>query len=125
LESLGDSAQAAAAYKRERELARELLKINPRDPALLLVVAQSTAALGDLVRARALLASLIKMAPTDPQILFDIAVIYEFRLHDRDQSLKWLAKAIENGQPWRTIDRSPYLRELRQDVRFQQLRRGR
>ncbi len=125
LESLGDSAEAATAYTRARELVRELLAVNPRDPALLLVLAECDAALGDLAKGRASLAQVIKLAPSDPQMLFDIAVIYEFRLHQRSEGLKWLAKAIENGQPWREIDRSPYLLELRKDPRFQQLRRGR
>jgi serine/threonine-protein kinase len=125
LGSLGDRAGAAAAYTRERELVRERLSVNPRDPVLHLALAQCDAALGDLVSARASLAQVVKAAPTDPEMLFDIAVLYEFWFHERDPALKWLAKAIDGGQSWREIDRSPYLVELRKDPRFQQLRRGR
>ena len=125
LGSLGDAAGSAAAYTRERALVKQRLSVNPRDPALQLSLAQCDAALGELDRARASIAQVVKLEPSDPQMLFDIAVLYEFWFHERDQGLKWLAKAVEGGHPWREIDRSPYLVELRKDPRFQQLRRGR
>jgi len=125
LRSLGDTAGASAASTRERALVQERLSVNPRDPVLQLALAQCDAALGDLAGARASLAEVLKSAPTDPEMQFDIAVLYEFWFHERDQGLRWLAKAIDGGETWREIDRSPYLTELRKDPRFQQLRRGR
>jgi tetratricopeptide (TPR) repeat protein/tRNA A-37 threonylcarbamoyl transferase component Bud32 len=125
LESLGDSARAAAAYKRERELVQERLTVNPRDASLHMALAECNAALGETAKARASLAQVLKLAPADPQTLLDIAVFFEFRLHQREEALKWLAEAIARGQPWREVDRSPLLIALRKDPRFQQLRHDR
>ena len=125
LESAGNAAEAAAAYRRARELVQERLGVNPREPALHMAFAEYNAALGDTVRARASLAEVLQLAPTDAHTLFDIAVFFESRLGQRDRALQWLEKAVENGQTWREVDRSPYLRNLRKDPRFEQIRYSR
>jgi serine/threonine protein kinase/tetratricopeptide (TPR) repeat protein len=125
LRSLGDAAGAAAASTRERALVQERLSVNPRDPVLQLALATCDAALGDLVKARASLAQVVKASPSDPEMQFDIAVLYEYWFHEREEGLTWLTKAIDGGQTWREIERSPYLAELRKDSRFEQLRRRR
>ena len=125
LTALGDTPGATAAFTRERALLQERLSVNPRDPVLQLALAGCDAALGDLVKARASLSQVVKASPTDPEMQLDIAVIYEHWFHQRDEALSWLAKAIDGGQTWREVERSPYLVELRKDSRFQQLRRGR
>jgi hypothetical protein len=97
--SIGWLRRSGGQCRGARELVRERLAVNPRDPALLLFLAQCDAALGDLAKGTTSLAQVIKLTPSDPQMLFDIAVIDEFRLHQRNEGLKGLAKGIENGQP--------------------------
>ena len=125
LESAGNAEEAAAAYRRARELVQERLGVNPREPSLHMAFAEYNAALGDTVRARASLAEVLQLAPTDAHTLLDIAVFFESRLGQRDRALQWLEKAVENGQTWREVDCSPYLRNLRKDPRFEQIRYSR
>src|SRR5262249_4703064 len=124
LESSGESNQAKVAYQRARELADERLRVNPKNAAVQMAVAEFSAGLGEMDKARASLEQVLRLAPTDSHTLFQIAVFYEFRLHQRDDALSWLSRAIEQGQTWREVDGASSLRELRKDSRFQRLRRG-
>jgi serine/threonine-protein kinase len=125
LEHAGDKEEAPTAFRRALALAMERLEVNPKDASIQLAVADHSAALGETDRARAALAATLKLAPDDAHTLFQIGVFYEKRLNDRDQALKWLARAVERGQTWREIDDAPELRALRNDPRFEQLRRSR
>jgi len=118
----GAREEAAAAYRRTRDLLRERLDVNPRDAALQIAMADCNAALGDMTAARAALAETLKLAPTDAHTLLRIALFYEQRLGDRDAALTWLSRSVARGQTWREIDRSPLLRKLREDPRFAKLR---
>jgi hypothetical protein len=80
------------------------------------------AELGDKAAALALVGEVVALDPTDPLTLFRLAVFSEYRLARRDDALKWLSRAIERGQTWRQIDRSPQFAALRDDERFRQLR---
>lgn len=125
LEAAGDTREAATAYRRAHDLVRERLGVNPRDPSLHIALAEYQAALGDTPGARAAVAEVVKSAPTDAQTLTRLAVLFESRFKERNEALSWLVRAIEAGQPWREIDRSPFLGELRRDPRFQKLRQQR
>jgi serine/threonine-protein kinase len=125
LEQAGDKEEAAAAFKRARELAMERLAVNSRNAALHIAVAEHSAALGEIDKAKVSLSTALALAPNDAHTLFQIGVFYESRLKVRDEALKWLSRAVERGQTWREIDRAPELRALRTDPRFQQLRRSR
>jgi eukaryotic-like serine/threonine-protein kinase len=125
LAGAGDAKEAAAAFRRARELVQERLTVNRRDPALHLALADYNAALGDMAQSQASLAEVLKLAPTEAHTLFDLAVYYELRLKQRDKALQWLQAAIEHGQTWREIDRSPDLKSLRADHRFEQMRHPR
>jgi len=100
----------------------EQLAVNPRDAGLHVTLANEEASLGDKVKARASLDEAIRLAPTNGRTLFDIAGVLEQHFGERDEALKWLQKAVEHGQPWLEIDRSPALRDLRQDPRFERMR---
>jgi serine/threonine-protein kinase len=117
--------ESAAAYERARELVQERLSVNPRDATLHMALANYNAALGDTAKGRASLDEVLRLAPADAYTLFQIAEFYEWRLKQRDEALTWLGKAVEQGQTWREVDRSPFLGDLRRDPRFQQLRRAR
>jgi serine/threonine-protein kinase len=124
LESIGESDQAKAAYKRARELAEERLRVNSKDAAVHMSMADYNAALDEMDKARLSLTQVLRLAPTDSHTLYRIAVFYEFRLHQRDDALLWLSRAIEHGQTWQEVDGEQTLRELRKDPRFQRMRHG-
>jgi tetratricopeptide (TPR) repeat protein len=125
LEWAGEPQEAATSYRRARDLVLEQLAVNPRDPGLHVLLAVEEAFLGDKVKARASLDEAIRLAPTNGRTLFDIAELLEYRFGQREESLRWLQKAVEHGQPWREIDRSPSLRDLRTDPRFERMRHSR
>ena len=122
LEQLGRHEGAVNAFRQARLLAKERLQVNPNDAGIQVVVADASAALGEMDAAREALSAALRLAPTEANTLFLLGVFYEARLKDRDEALKWLAKAIAHGQTWREIDKLPALRRLRDDPRFQQLR---
>jgi serine/threonine-protein kinase len=122
LEQLDRHDDALDAFRQTRLLAMERLQVNPNDAEIQVLVADASAALGEMDRARQALSAALRLAPTEAHTLFLIGVFYEARLNDRVEALKWLAKAIEHGQTWREIDKQPALRRLREDPRFQQLR---
>ena len=113
------------AFRRARELALERLEVNSRDAALHMGVAEFSAALGEMDRARLAFSDALALSPEDAHTLYQIGVFYEVRLKRRDEALEWLAKAVARGQTWREIDRTPELRELRADPRFETFRRAR
>jgi tetratricopeptide (TPR) repeat protein len=125
LESAGARKESAEAYTRARALVEERLAVNSRDATLHMAHANYSAGLGDAAGARRSFEEVLRLAPTDAHTLFQIAVFFEARLRRRGEALVWLERAVERGQTWREIDRSPYLGELRNDPRFQQLRRAR
>ena len=57
----------------------------------------------------------------DAGVLSTIATTYE-ELGDRSKALEWLAQAIKAGQSLKSIERSPWLKDLRGDERYQRLR---
>jgi tetratricopeptide (TPR) repeat protein len=124
LELTGDRTGSAAAYREAKTRVVDRLRVNARDPSLHLALANYEAALGDTAQARSSLQDALQLKPSDAHALFQIAAIYEQRFGERDEALKWLARSIEQGQTWREIDRAPELAALRQDPRFQVLRRG-
>jgi Tfp pilus assembly protein PilF len=103
----------------------EQLDVNSRNAGLHLAVAEYNSALGETGRAQVEFSAALKLAPEDAHTLFQIAVYFESRLNARSEALKWLSKAVERGQTWREIDRTPELRRLRADPHFQELRRAR
>ena len=122
LEWAGEVQEATTSYRRARDLVMEQLTVNSRDPNLHVLLAREQAYLGDKVKAKASLDEAIKLAPTNGRTLFDIACLFEFRFNQREEALKWLAKAVEHGQTWPEIDRVPDLRDLRRDPGFERIR---
>jgi tetratricopeptide (TPR) repeat protein len=125
LERMGQRAEAVEAYRKTQALATERLDVNPKDADAHMIVADSSAALGEIDKARESLANAVSLMPTDAHTLFLIGVFHEYRLGNRDEALSWLAQAVRNGQTWVEIDREPALLRLRNDPRFQQLRHPR
>jgi serine/threonine protein kinase/tetratricopeptide (TPR) repeat protein len=112
--------KAHDAFRRTAELAEEQRRMNPRDPNLLMRLADAYSNLDQPQRARELLAQALTVAPVDVSGMFDASVVYE-QLGDRELALQWIAKAIKAGYSRDLIEKSPTLAQLRLDPRYQGL----
>ena len=112
--------QAADRYRRAAALAEEQRKVNPRNPRLLLDLADCYSMLGETQRARNLLQQALNTAPNNAAMMFDGAVIYE-QLGNRERALEWIDKALRLGYSRDLVQRAPSLAQLRTDARFGRL----
>jgi tetratricopeptide (TPR) repeat protein len=117
-----EPAESQSAFLRAKELAVERARINPADASVQLAIAAYSFELGQTADGQLYLQRTLALKPADPHSLFQLAVLYEHWLMNRDQALDWLEKAIERGQTWREVDHAPALRNLREDPRFRMLR---
>jgi tetratricopeptide (TPR) repeat protein len=120
----GRRGEARPAFERARELAEAALRVNPRDTAVLTVLADALAMLGEGRAARDRLGEALKLAPEDVNVQFRAAQIYT-TLGERSAALKWLIKALEGGYSLRELLSVPDLAELRQDPRFKEALKAR
>jgi len=107
-----------AAFQRTAELAEEERRVNPRDPALLMLLADAYSNLDQTQRARQLLQQALAVAPVDVSDMFQASVVYE-QIGDRKLALQWIGMAIKGGYSRDLIEKEPTLAKLRQDPRFQ------
>jgi serine/threonine protein kinase/tetratricopeptide (TPR) repeat protein len=112
--------KARVAFQRTAELTEEERKVNPRDPNLMIQLADAYSMLGQKERARELLSQALKLSPDAASDMFQAAVVYE-QVGDRKQALKWLGKAIQQGYSRDVVEKSPSLARLRSDPGYQNL----
>jgi serine/threonine-protein kinase len=112
------------AYRHAKELVQEQLRLNAHNTAAQVALADYLAALGDKPAALELIRKAETVPLDEPNTLLKLAIFYEEHMHDREEALKWLQRAIDHHktQTWRAIDHSPPLSKLRQDPRFKELR---
>jgi serine/threonine-protein kinase len=113
----GERAKAGAAYERAARLAEEQIRVNPRDAAVLVDLADCHAMLGDRERSRGELAKALALAPHDVEVQQTAASVYE-QLGDREAALRWTRRALAAGYPREQLERDPGLAALRADPRF-------
>ncbi|HEX9119314.1 MAG TPA: tetratricopeptide repeat protein, partial [Terriglobales bacterium] len=116
----GQKDKGRTAYQRAAEMMERELKINPRDNAKKLALADCYSVLGRPARARDLLQQGLQPPPSDPETLFRAADVY-LQLDDRDAAFTWLARAIQAGTPVAELERDPTWNDLRTDPRYQRL----
>jgi Tfp pilus assembly protein PilF len=75
------------------------------------------AALGVARQSESLLKQAVAGQPDSPQLLYEVAAGYEL-LHQREQSLLWIGKAIDAGVSPQFLMRIPQLTSLRADPRY-------
>jgi tetratricopeptide (TPR) repeat protein len=114
--------KARAAFQRTAELAEEQRRVDPRDPALLILLADAYSNLDQAQRARELLVKALALTPNALDDMFQASVVYE-QLGDRQLALQWIAKAVKAGFSRDVIEKAPTLAGLRLDPRFQSLSR--
>ena len=111
---------ARVIYKRAAHLAKQGLKVNPRDPEVLSDLADYFGMMGNRSKALSLLKQVLALKPSALGVMFRIGEIYE-QLGKRDLAIKWIGLALEKGYSLAEIKSNPFLRDLRADERFQQL----
>lgn len=115
-----ESQKARAAFRRTTELAEKERSVNPRDAAVLLLLADAYSNLDQPQRARKLLERGLALAPNDVFNMFQASVIFE-RLGNRKLALQWLDKAIKGGFSRDLIEKEPSFAQLRLDPRYKHL----
>lgn len=118
-----DRAGSLEAYRKAKDLADEQKKLDSRNPALLMNLAEYNAALGNTAAAVPLLQQALILAPKNAEIEVRAAVVFEEYLGRRSDALHWIAEAVMQGYGWKNIEQSPGLSRLLNDPAFQQLRR--
>ena len=126
-----DRARAKEAYETAVKLGEQARAASARvDPAGLAELASGYAVLALLSegaaaqahRSRALnLIAIIEQQPRDAGVLSTVATTYE-ELGDRAKAFEWLELAIKAGYSRKRIERSPWLKALRGDERYNRLR---
>jgi serine/threonine-protein kinase len=116
----GKRAQADQAYRKTISLAREALRVNPRDAYALGVVAYCHAMLGERKPALDYLQEGLKLAPQDSEMRFKAALIYN-QFGDTAQTLAWLSKALAGGFSATIVRDTPNFDILRSNPRFEAL----
>jgi len=113
-------AEALEVYRKAIVLAEPVLKSTPNDPRLLGNLASYEALLGNREKALGLIRRAIALRPDSPDVANRAVAVYEF-LKERNEAMKWAAKAIQNGYSFETLKNDPELAGLRTDPRFKKL----
>lgn len=121
----GQTEESAAAYLEARKRAQERLKVNPRDATVLMGLSEYNGSLGFTKESLSLMQQALTEDPESPELLFRAAVIHEYNLNHREEAITLLKKAIARGYSIEKINRSPSLKELRNDPRFDALPKAR
>jgi tetratricopeptide (TPR) repeat protein len=111
---------APPAYQTAISLAREQLKVNPRDANLLGYLAGYCAMVGDRDNSLRYLNQAIRIAPRSPDVLLDAAQVHN-QFGEKDGAIDFLQKAITAGISLSALRDSPNFDNLRDDLRFKQL----
>ena len=115
-----EAAKAADTYRKAIALAERELQVNPHASDVLSDLALYYARVGDLPRAREYLTRALVISPGDVSTLH-IACLVHLEAGERQEALKWLAKAVEAGYQKKELVADPELASLRSDPRFVQL----
>jgi serine/threonine protein kinase/tetratricopeptide (TPR) repeat protein len=116
----GKRSLASGAYDRAIPLAKEQLKVNPRDAGVLAQLASYYAMEGDKETAQMRIQSALLIAPEDAEVLYKAAIIYN-QFKDLNKTFEWLEKAVVAGYSRPTIKNAPNFDSLWGEPRFRKL----
>jgi len=117
----GKDSNAQAAYQRAAELAEERRLLEPRNPDLLVNLADIYSMLEKPDTSSEILNDALALPGLSSSTKARAAEIYE-QLGMRDKAIEWIEKAVQTGYPLSTIEGNPSLNALRQDARYQKLK---
>jgi tetratricopeptide (TPR) repeat protein/tRNA A-37 threonylcarbamoyl transferase component Bud32 len=92
----GKRAQADAAYRKAIEMARNALRVNPKNADAYRIIAACQAMLGAKQEAIAALSRALALAPNDPEVIYMAAIVYT-QIGEKVQGIVWLKKALAAG----------------------------
>jgi len=99
------------------ELVSQERRLDPRNPAVVVELADCLAMAGARARARALLAEGIALGKVEVPVARIAAGAYE-QIGDREQALRWLGEALRGGYSREQVEKDPWLEALRSDSRY-------
>ena len=113
----GERAKAREAWKKMISMAEEQLAVNPLNAVVLGALAGAHAKIDEREQALAYVERLLALKRKSADSLLDVAVAYE-RLGERDLALHFLGEALDNGLKRSSVERMPWLDDLRDDPRY-------
>ncbi len=113
----GGEQRALECYATAIELAKEQLKLAPRDEEILASLAVYSAELGDTARAWDYLIRSMEQHPDDSRVMFDVGLAHEV-LGRREAAIEWIVRSMENGFSKVLVETTPELRGLCSDERY-------
>jgi tetratricopeptide (TPR) repeat protein len=119
----GQSETARRAYETAVPLAEGVLRVNPRDTGAMGLLALCYARVGRRGGAAELVERSVALGPENASVLQKAAVV-SLILGRRDESLRFLARAVGRGYGTAEIRADPEFSTLRNDPGFQQLLSG-
>ena len=117
---LGHKAEAAAAYARSIQVAKQQLRVNPGDVRALYLGAVGWARIGRRKEALAWAAKALALDSKDSAVLYNVGCLYAV-LHRSEEALKCLRKVVRSGWRKEWIKNDPDLTSLRKNTEFQRL----
>ena len=117
----GKSEAAEQAWRRLIEMAVPVHQTNPRDADALMLLCDAHVSLGEVERGRFFLSRLLALRIEANYTRFYIGRIYEM-LGERELALDYLRQALEDGFDPLTVDRDPWLKDLRTEPSYFALR---
>ena len=119
----GQAERARRSYENAIPLAEAVLRVNPRDTGAMMLLSLSYARSGRRDAAASLVERAVALEPENAYVLH-AAALATLALGRRDESLRFLARAVERGYGTVEIRADPEFSTLRTDPRFQQLLSG-
>jgi serine/threonine protein kinase/tetratricopeptide (TPR) repeat protein len=116
----GNANRANVAYKRAVSLAEEQLKVNPKDLDVLSSLALNYSRMGNGGQARKYLDLILQASSNNADVL-RIACLVHLEAGERQESIKWLEKAVHAGYSREQLTANPELASLRSEPEFARL----
>jgi Flp pilus assembly protein TadD len=115
-----NEAKAADAYARSIALAREQLRLNPRDATAHSYIATDLAKTGHAAEADAEMNRALELDSKDASILVDAAVVAALAGR-KAEAIDWLRKGVQAGYCRDVIARQPEFESLRRETAFAEI----
>jgi serine/threonine protein kinase/tetratricopeptide (TPR) repeat protein len=115
-----DRAKAVPAYQKAAALAREGLRVNPRDFELLGNLATYEAKSSKIKQAMRDLEKALSLAPKDAQLMYNAAIVYHLA-GQQTKALDYLRRARDGSYPVQSIRIDPEWTALKGDPAFQKI----
>jgi tetratricopeptide (TPR) repeat protein len=113
----GQRPRAAEAYRRAAELAEQEHRVDPTNARVIAHLADCRAMLGEGDKARLLAEEAARLAPDSRRVAEILSGVYG-QIGDRNDALRWLTRAVEDGYPLADVESDPTFEKLRKDPRF-------